>query len=55
MLIPSTEALLCVVLLLLGSAGMFVLFLATDQNAVEESKLPQHSSERRDEEAPQSS
>ncbi len=51
MLIPSTEALLCVVLLLLGSAGLFVLFLATDRNAVEESQLPQHRRERRDEEA----
>ncbi|GIV83264.1 MAG: hypothetical protein KatS3mg052_0271 [Candidatus Roseilinea sp.] len=51
MLIPSTEALLCVVLLLLGSVGLFALFLATDRNAVEESKLPQHATEKRDEQA----
>jgi hypothetical protein len=51
MLIPSTEALLCVVTLLLGSVGLFALFLATDRNAVEESYLPEHRTERRDEQA----
>ncbi len=49
MLIPSGESLLCVVLLLMGSAGMFVLFLATDRNAVDESQLPEHKTEKRDE------
>jgi hypothetical protein len=49
MFIPGTESLLCVVLLLLGSAGLFVLFLATDNNAVDESKLPEHANEKRDE------
>ena len=49
MLIPSSESLLCVVLLLMGSAGLFVLFLATDNNAVDESQLPEHATEKRDE------
>jgi hypothetical protein len=49
MFIPGTESLLCVVLLLLGSAGLFVLFLATDNDAVGESKLPEHATEKRDE------
>jgi hypothetical protein len=49
MLIPSTESLLCVVTLLLGSAGLFVLFLATDNDAVKESRLPEHKTEKRDE------
>jgi hypothetical protein len=51
MLIPSTEALLCVVVLVLGSIGLFALFLATDRNAVEESYLPEHRTEQRDEQA----
>lgn len=49
MLIPTTESLLCVVLLVFGSIGLFVLFLATDKDAVEQSQLPQHATEKRDE------
>jgi len=37
------------VTLVLGSIGLFVLFLATDRNAVEESYLPEHRTEKRDE------
>jgi hypothetical protein len=33
MLIPNFEAMLCVVTLLLGSAGLYVLFLFTDADA----------------------
>jgi hypothetical protein len=51
MFIPSLESLLCVAILLFGSVGLFVMFLITDRNAVEESNLPQHASERRDEAA----
>ncbi len=48
MLIPGTESLVCVITLLLGSVGLFVLFLATDRDAVQESELPEHATERRD-------
>ncbi len=51
MLIPGTESLLCIALLLFGSAGLFVLFLFTDRDAVEQSRLPQHAREKRDEQA----
>jgi hypothetical protein len=33
MLIPNFEAMLCVVTLLFGSAGLYVLFLYTDADA----------------------
>lgn len=49
-MIPGSETLLCFAVLLFGSAGMFVMFLVTDRNAVVESELPQHATERRDEE-----
>ena len=49
MLIPGTESLLCIAVLLFGSAGLFVMFLATDNNAVDESQLPEHAIEKRDE------
>ncbi len=51
MLIPGTESLLCIALLLFGSAGLFVLFLFTDRDAVQQSYLPEHSSEKRDRQA----
>lgn len=45
----SYETLACMTVLLFGSVGMFVMFLITDKNAVDESKLPEHATERRDE------
>ncbi len=48
-LIPTLESLLCIVLLLMGSVGLFVLFAFTDNDAVAQSKLPQHATEKRDE------
>jgi hypothetical protein len=48
-LMQGTETLLCMAVLLFGSVGMFVMFLVTDKNAVDESQLPEHATERRDE------
>ena len=49
MLIPGTESLLCVAVLLFGSVGLFAMFLLTDADARRESELPQHATEKRDE------
>lgn len=48
MLIPGTESLLCVAVLLFGSVGLFAMFLATDWNARQEAELPEHATEKRD-------
>lgn len=48
MLIPGMESMVCVVTLLLGSVGMFVLFLYTDNDARAWSEVQKQRSEKRD-------
>ena len=47
-IIPGSEALLCVALLLFGSFGLFGLFWITDSDAVRNSFRPEHATEKRD-------
>ena len=49
-IIPGSEALLCVALLLFGSFGLFGLFWITDSDAVHTSYRPEHATEKRDKE-----
>ncbi len=41
-MISGTETVLCLVLLALGAIGFLVAFIFTDRNAVQESKMPEH-------------
>lgn len=43
--LPGTETLLCLVLLFLGSLGLFVMFWLTDRNAIDESYYGEHMEE----------